>query len=508
MEPQTLFNVVFALVSLLLFIGLVWARTTSGVVVGLETKSGVTRARESLTSEDDYAGNLDETEAVVTTRAAVETFGSTPTLNEEYAEAATVLGITEPDLLVHHDAADLSIPQFVRLATGYRADLMSAGSVAIERSDAIPDAYSSFKDPYFDNARPQWSSRVAELWSGTDYVAASKAKFRATSDAVCYRSDDPHHSRMYVVRLLRVADRVEFYYVHFTQRYKNSYTDDRSYTAVVEALNTLKRFHSDADYVIAGTFNVHGHEAVFRHHLPEHYAVCDFRNVPTRMDARGRGLASPDGLVVSTRVYEAVEYSTDMSDLNARNGALVLLAALFIKHPHRLEGAHVSDQWPLQNMMDDMAATLDADEDLVKSKGRVHYGQRSAFDPSRHRTDAVMYASVPTATAAAAGAVETRIEATSSNVLFRTEPPVTASRCIGNGIAVRVRPLDENATATTTQRPSSSSSRSDSKAKQKTEETKKSGGSVDTATKQRRAPTSPYGGVIDELAELEKTQRP
>lgn len=37
-------------------------------------------------SEDDYAGNLDETEAVVTTRAAVESFGSTPTLNKEYAQ--------------------------------------------------------------------------------------------------------------------------------------------------------------------------------------------------------------------------------------------------------------------------------------------------------------------------------------------------------------------------------------------------------------------------------------
>lgn len=90
---------------------------------------------------------------------------------------------------------------------------------------------------------------------------------------------------MYVVRLLRVADRVEVYYVNFTQRYENSYTDDRSYTAVVEAINTLKRFHSDADYVIAGTFNVHGHEAVFRHHLPEHYAVCDFPPSWTRAAA-------------------------------------------------------------------------------------------------------------------------------------------------------------------------------------------------------------------------------
>lgn len=84
---------------------------------------------------------------------------------------------------MHHDAADLSILQFVRLATGYRADLMSAGSVTIERSDTLPDACSSFKDPYYDNGCPQWSSRAAELWSGMDYVAASKAKFRATSDA-------------------------------------------------------------------------------------------------------------------------------------------------------------------------------------------------------------------------------------------------------------------------------------------------------------------------------------
>lgn len=46
METQTLFDVMFALVSLLLVVGLVCARTTSAV--RLETKSGSTRVRESL----------------------------------------------------------------------------------------------------------------------------------------------------------------------------------------------------------------------------------------------------------------------------------------------------------------------------------------------------------------------------------------------------------------------------------------------------------------------------
>lgn len=63
-------------------------------------------------------------------------------------------------------------------------------------------------------------------------------------------------------------------------------------------------------------------------------------------------------------------------------------------------------------MMDDMAAASDA--------------------PSRHHTDTVMRATDLRA------AVETRIDATSSNVLYRTEPPVTASRCIA--VRVRVRP--------------------------------------------------------------------
>lgn len=48
-----------------------------------------------------------------------------------------MLGITEPDL---------SIPQFVQLATGYRADIKLAGSVATERSDTFLDAYRLFKD--------------------------------------------------------------------------------------------------------------------------------------------------------------------------------------------------------------------------------------------------------------------------------------------------------------------------------------------------------------------------
>lgn len=51
-------------------------------------------------------------------------------------------------------------------------------------------------------------------------------------------------------------------------------------------------------------------------------------------------------------------------------------------------------QWPLQNMMDDMAAALDGDESLVERNGR-----RSAFDLSRHHTDTVMRTSDLRATA-------------------------------------------------------------------------------------------------------------
>lgn len=392
--------------------------------------------------DDNFRGNPDE----VYTEFATE--------RREDLTAAAEDTPTYCDILVHHNAANLPIPQFVRLANAYRADLVSGSNVMIDKlkrsetfcaTNPIPNAYSSFKDAYADNAHHQWSSRMAELWHNNEYVAANKAKFRATSDAVCYKSDDPYHSRMYVVRLLRVVDKQEFYYVHFIQPYKNSYTDDQSYTAVVQAINTLKRFHPDADYVIVGNFNVHGHEAVFRHHLPDHYAVCDLRTTPTNMDARGRDIASPDGLVVSTRLYEAVEYQTEMSDMNATNGALVLIAALFIKHPNRYRGAFVSDSWPLQYMMDDMAATLAVEDDVlvdavISDRNRVYYDKPSSFDPTRHTTDTTMYVSdlrVTTTVGDAKGLVTITVppvQLISSNAPFPTESPVTASKSIGKTI--------------------------------------------------------------------------
>lgn len=426
MEPQTLFNIIFAIAILLMFVVVLRVKTAERKPVA---------DRELLMADDNYRGNPDETR--LQTRPTE--FESQPRENDplitETAEDETP---TYCDVLMHHNAANLPIPQFVRLANGYRADLVSGSNVMIDKlkrsetfcaTKPVPNAYSSFGDPYVDNAHHQWSSRMAELWYNNEYVAANKAKFRAISDAVCYKADDPYYSRMYVVRLLRVVDKQEFYYVHFNQTFKNSYTHDLSYTALVQALNTLKRFHSDGEYVIVGNFNVHGHEAVFRHHLPDHYSVCDFRSVPTSLDVRGRGIASPDGLVVSTRVYEAIEYHTVMSDLNATNGALVVLAALYIKHPHGYKGPFVSEHWPLQYMMDDLSAV-----DNGSKQQHVYYGESSSFDPGTHTTDTVMRASDLRATCTIADAKEilaaSAVETISSNTLFHRTLPVAESAAV------------------------------------------------------------------------------
>lgn len=458
MEPQTLFNLIFAITTLLLFVVLVCVKTGGGA--STQPTPPTVKDRESLMSDDNYQGNPDEVNHQ--TSPMIEEVVSQPRHSEDLmmeADAAAAAEETYCDILVHHNAANLPIPQFVNLANGYHADLVSGSNVVIDRLKRtetfcavkpIPNAYSSFKDPYVDNAHFQWSSRMAELWFHNEYMSANKAKFRAMSDAVCYTSADPYNSRMYVVRLLRVVDKHEFYYVHFTQTFKNSYTDDLSYTALVQALNTLKRFHSDGEYVIVGNFNVHGHEAVFRHHLPDHYAVCDFRSVPTSMDIRGRGVASPDGLVVSTRVYEAIEYHTVMSDLNATNGALVVLAALYIKHPHNYKGPFVSEHWPLQYMMDDLSATLAIEKDVIVDSSipkqrLVYYGKPSSFDPSIHTTDTLMYATDLRATCVIADVKEilttSAVEAISSNILYRTrpvaEPPATTfSKSVGNNVVM------------------------------------------------------------------------
>lgn len=441
-----MFNIIFAIAILLMFVVVLRVKTVERKPVA---------DRESLMGDDNYRGNPDET--LLLTRSTE--FESQPRDNDalltETAEEETP---TYCDVLVHHNAANLPIPQFVRLVNGYRADLVSGSNVVIDklkRSETfcaikpVPNAYSSFKDPYVDNAHHQWSSRMAELWYNNEYVAANKAKFRATSDAVCYKSDDPYHSRMYVVRLLRAIDKQQFYYVHFTQTYKNSYTDDLSYTALVQAINTLKRFHSDGEYVIVGNFNVHGHEAVFRHLLPDHYAVCDFRSVPTSMDVLGRGIASPDGLVVSTRIYEAIEYHTVMSDLNAANGALVVLAALYIKHPHSYKGPFVSEHWPLQYMMDDLSVV-----DNDSKQQHVYYGESSSFDPGTHTTDTVMRVSDLRATCTIADAKEipatSAVDTISSNTLFHSRLPVTESTVVSidkNALTLRANTPPPNTAA-------------------------------------------------------------
>lgn len=141
------------------------------------------------------------------------------------------------------------------------------------------------------------------------------------------------YTRMYVVRLLRVADKVEFYYVNSTQRCKNSYTDDRggSYKHA-EALPLGRRLRHRRDLQRARSRSgvsslparaLRGMRFPYRSH-PNGRA-----RPRSRLARRSGGLYAR---VRSCRVlYRHERFERDE-----------LLAALFIKHPKRLEGATVA----------------------------------------------------------------------------------------------------------------------------------------------------------------------
>lgn len=424
METQTLVNVIFAIATLVIAVVLAVIWVNAACVGGGGGKRGfIDVDRESLASDDDYRGNPDESVAAAASSSSPPPPPSSPppppyyndeieTLTRPYVATADddddeesdryskrkrrrrecvwppppLLQESECDVLVHYNATagDVPLSRFVTSADHYRADFTSATGAVVD-TDVGHD-------------RRWTSSRMAQLLrydGGENYLSVNRARFAITADPVYYRSDAPHHSRMCVARLTRYSDGVEFYYVQFTQTFKgDGYADRLSYTALVEALNTLERFHPDADYVIVGNFNAHGHEAVFRHRLPEHYALCDMRVTPTNIG--GRGTASPDGLVVSTRVYEAVEYHTELSDFNSStNGALILVAGLFVRHPLPGGGdaTQLARHWPLRAMTSAMAE---------RGELGAYYDAPSTFDPTVHTTDTVMYVCSPATVATTA----------------------------------------------------------------------------------------------------------
>lgn len=267
----------------------------------------------------------------------------------------------EYDVIIHHSSETVPLPQYIREVDRYKPDIITANQLYpnLYQSETfgkqkLAHSYDNFGSDYNNNYRPQYSSKFSEMWnqwSLTDYLAMNKEKFMPLSGVQYFQL--AHACYLHIVPMKRLIDNVTFYSVLLTQTF-GGYLNDNSYKAIYAAIKFIKvRF--PGKYIISGDFNVHGHEAVFKDLLPDHW-VCDFKKVPTCMD--NEGLASPDGIVVAKSLYDRVEYSTELCHIESYQHFIVK-AKLYRKHPNK--GVSIDSKWPLRRMMNQIVKTYTGD---------------------------------------------------------------------------------------------------------------------------------------------------
>lgn len=191
------------------------------------------------------------------------------------------------------------------------------------------------------------------------YTAKTVKIFNSHDDSQLaeFTTDTP--SMMFVVKLCRIADRKEFYFVNIQCPFKESDTvdDPSGYAWLQQAFNTLKKNYNEGPFVIAGSFNVNGFEKMIRL-AHNDFHIGDFIEVPTR-----RISASTEGFLVSKSLYDRIEFHSELLNVQFRD-RYAIVAKLYVKHSK--PGVFLSREWPLNKALNFTVSELPASKNKVQ----------------------------------------------------------------------------------------------------------------------------------------------
>lgn len=131
----------------------------------------------------------------------------------------------------------------------------------------------------------------------------------------------PHETKYYtgthgnffiVTEYTRLSDDMKFYYVQASQNF-GGYNNLNSYKVIDGLCRDLKKYYPNGEFIIVGDFNVHYHEAITEMHFGDTHHILKFHDIGSCDD--NEGLAGPDGVVVSKKLYPRVEYSLDLAPI-------------------------------------------------------------------------------------------------------------------------------------------------------------------------------------------------
>lgn len=181
------------------------------------------------------------------------------------------------------------------------------------------------------------------------YVSSTVSVYLKKTKMELMEKTSPNENKMYVVKLRRLLDNVEFYFVNIIcpplSTKQSNLVDVANYLWVIQAFKTLKFHHNDAPYIITGSFNAHGFEDVFKRDKDgKDFHIAEFNKTPSRLYA----MSATEGFIVSKSLYERIEYTTDFPSFQSPD-RLIMSARLYIKSDKKPHGVFLNiDEWNLK----------------------------------------------------------------------------------------------------------------------------------------------------------------
>lgn len=216
----------------------------------------------------------------------------------------------EYDTIFQHNSSGLTIDGVYQTLNYYNPDIIYISNVNLSNQLVTFESKSNYdtsvpvKETWTNN-KTTINNSMIEFFTNNDYIGLTRKKYTLTGEIIKYNGDLDNW--MYVLPITRYIDNKHFFLITMSQQLKK-YTDADSYAGLIELILALKNNYANKEFIILGSFNVHGYEDVFE----DMFAKDTINVLKCKYTINDDdGLASTSGIVISNNLYKGMEYAVD-----------------------------------------------------------------------------------------------------------------------------------------------------------------------------------------------------
>ena len=189
----------------------------------------------------------------------------------------------------------------------------------------------------FNNSRLHLVNNRSEVLEPVLYGAISNVEFEQTQPTTVYETNDGC-GVMAVQSMRRLVDNVDFIYVTISisdnamlpETYQSNL---KPYATLQQLLVTINHYYHDKPFILVGNFNGQDHSTLVERTLRAPINSCNFLTTPTYHTKSL--LCSPDGVYVSSVLYQSIKFSVQQYPFGQSNGGHLVVVQLYRESDER-----------------------------------------------------------------------------------------------------------------------------------------------------------------------------